>query len=60
MAYHELEPGDEEFLEECPVCKDGYMVPTLGKWYQCSNCGIEAEEGDDGLLWFDGSVNLDG
>ena len=27
MAYHELEPGDEDVLEECPVCRNGYMVP---------------------------------
>lgn len=53
MAYHELEPGDEEFLDECPRCGKGYMVPTMGKWYQCSECGIEAQEDDYGLLWYD-------
>lgn len=59
MAFHELEPGDEEFLEECPVCNDGYMVPLYGNWYQCSNCGVEAEENDYGVLMFDNSVDLD-
>lgn len=52
MSFHELEPGDEEFLEECPICNKGYMVPTYGNWYQCSECGVEAEE-QDGLLWWD-------
>lgn len=52
MSYHELDPGDEEFLEECPVCGNGYMVPTMGEWYQCSECGVEAQE-DNGLLYFD-------
>ena len=39
MALFELEPGDEEFLDECPVCCKGYMVPTYGHWYQCSERG---------------------
>ena len=50
MSYHELEPADEEFLEECPKCGDGYMVPTSGDWYQCSEGGFEAEENDYGVL----------
>ena len=58
MAYHELDPGDEEFLEECPVCGEGYMVPTMGHWYQCSECGVEAEENDYGILLFDSSVDF--
>ena len=57
MSYHELEPGDEEFLEECPVCNKGYMVPTYGNCYQCSECGVEAEE-KDGLLWWDSDVEF--
>lgn len=56
MAYHELEPGDEAFLEECPVCGKGYMVPTFGNWHQCSNCGVEAEEDDYGCLLFDSNL----
>ena len=58
MAFHVLEPGDEEFLERCPVCEEGYMVPTYGNWYQCSECGIEAEENDYGWLMYDGSVEF--
>lgn len=58
MAYHILEPGDEEFLEECPVCGEGYMVPTLGHWHQCSECGVEAEEDEYGLLMFDSSIKF--
>ena len=42
MAFHKFEEGDEEFLEECPVCGKGYMVPEFGEWYQCSECGVEA------------------
>ncbi len=53
MAYHVLEPGDEEFLEECPKCSDGYMVPTYGDWYQCSECGFEAQMNDYGVLVYD-------
>lgn len=53
MAYHELEPSDEKFLEECPVCKKGYMVPTMGNWYKCSICDVEAEENDFGLVMLD-------
>lgn len=53
--YHNIEEGDKEFLEECPLC-DGYMVPTWGNWYQCSECGVEAEENEYGLLGFDESV----
>lgn len=56
MAYHELEEGDEEFLEECPVCGKGYMVPTMGDWYQCSECGIEGKEDDYGIIGYDSSV----
>lgn len=56
MTFHVLEPGDEEFLEECPVCGKGYMVPTIGNWYQCSECGVEAEEDEYGLLIFDSSI----
>lgn len=58
MAFHILEPGDEEFLEECPVCGKGYMVPTYGYWHQCSECGVEAEEDEYGLLQFDSSVKF--
>ena len=58
MAYHELEPGDEDVLEECPVCRNGYMVPTLGNWYQCSECGVEAEENEYGLLMYDENVEF--
>lgn len=58
MAYHKLEPGDEEFLEECPVCGDGYMVPTCGNWYQCSECGVEAEGDDYGCLLFDDDIEF--
>ena len=58
MAYQEIEPGDEEFLERCPVCDNGYMVPTIGKWHQCSNCGVEAEESEYGLLMFDDDVKF--
>lgn len=50
MSYHEIEPGDEEFLEDCPKCDKGYMVPTSGDWYQCSECGFEAEENEYGVL----------
>lgn len=56
MAYHILEAGDEEILEKCPVCDEGYMVPTVGNWHQCSECGVEAEEDEDGLLMYDSSV----
>ena len=58
MAYHVLEPGDEEFLDKCPVCGEGYMVPTMGGWYQCSECGIEAEMDDGGLLMYDADVEF--
>lgn len=58
MPFHELEPGDEEVLEQCPVCGDGFMVPTSGNWYQCSECGVEAEESDYGVLMFDSSVDF--
>lgn len=58
MAFHVLEPGDEEFLERCPVCEEGYMVPTYGNWSQWSECGIEAEENDYGCLMYDGSVEF--
>lgn len=52
--YHRIEPGDEEFMEQCPMCEKGYMVITSWPWHQCSYCGIEAKEGEeDGLLWFD-------
>ncbi len=30
MSIHMLESGNEEFLEKCPVCDNGYMVPTTG------------------------------
>ena len=53
MAFHKLETGDKEILEKCPECDEGYMVPTMGNWHQCSHCGVEAEEDDYGLLWFD-------
>lgn len=56
MPYHVLEPGDEEFLEKCPVCDEGYMVPTYGKWYQCSECGVDAKKDEYGILWFDKEV----
>ncbi len=58
MTYHEIEPGDEEFLEVCPVCNEGYMVPTIGQWYQCSECGVEAEENEYGLLMFDSNIEF--
>lgn len=51
-----LEPGDEEVLEKCPVCNRGYMVPTYGNWYECSECATEAEE-KDGLLWYEHDFN---
>ena len=44
MAFHKLEPGDKEILEKCPECDEGYMVPTMGNWHQCSHCDVEAEE----------------
>jgi len=53
MSYHKLDPGDEEFLEECEKCGNGYMVPTYGDWYQCSECGAEAKGDDYGVLWYD-------
>lgn len=56
MAYHELDPGDEEWLDRCPICENGYMVPTMGNWYQCSECGVEAQENECGILLFDSSV----
>ena len=58
MAIHKLEPGDEMFLEKCPVCNNGYMVSTYGHWHQCSECGVEAEADDYGVLWFDRSVKF--
>lgn len=58
MAYHVIEPGDEEFLEECPVCGEGYMVPTVSGWYQCSECGVEAELDDYGLLLYDAEIKF--
>lgn len=60
MAFHELEEGDEEFLEECPVCGKEYMVPEFGGWYQCSECGVEAQDNGYGLLMFDESVKSEG
>lgn len=54
----EIEPGDEEFLEECPICREGYMVPTIGNWHKCSHCGVEAEESEYGLLQFDNSIKF--
>lgn len=56
--YHDLDPGDEEFLEECPVCNNGYMVPTIGGWYQCSECGVEAEDDGYGNLLYDSSIKF--
>ena len=53
MAYHKLDPGDEEFLEKCPKCEIGYMVPNFGDWYQCSECGLEAQMDKYGLLEYD-------
>ncbi len=50
--YHDIEDDDVDFLEDCPKCKKGYMVPTYGNWHQCSHCGIEAEEDDYGVLWY--------
>lgn len=58
MAYHVLEPGDEDFLDQCPVCEEGYMVPTFGNWYQCSECGVEAQEDDYGNLLFDSDIEF--
>ena len=58
MAYHELEPGDEDFLEQCPVCGQGYMVPNYGDWYQCNECGVEAEIDEHGLLMFDSDIEF--
>ncbi|RGO28045.1 hypothetical protein DXB23_01555 [Dorea sp. OM02-2LB] len=58
MGFYELEDGDEEFLEKCPVCDEGYMVPTLAEWYQCSNCGVEAKINEYGLLVYDSSVRF--
>lgn len=51
MSYFEIEPGDENILVRCPKCHNGYMVPTMGDWYQCSECGIEAYEEND-VLWY--------
>lgn len=59
MPYHELEPGDEKFLEQCPICEEGYMVPTIGYWYQCSHCGVEALESEYGVLMFAGNCDED-
>lgn len=56
MSYHKLEPGDKDFLEECPFCENGYMVPTYGDWYQCSECGVEGQLSDGGCLMFDESL----
>ena len=53
MSYYEIEPGDENILARCPKCHNGYMVPTMGDWYQCSECGTEAQEDDYSLLWYD-------
>ena len=58
MSFHELDPGDEEILDECPVCDEGYMVPTYGDWYQCSECGVEAQMSEYGVLLFDSSIDL--
>ena len=48
MSYHKLDPGDKDVLDLCPECDEGYMVPTRGNWYQCSECGFEAEMDDYG------------
>ena len=53
MNHPELEPGDEEFLQKCPICNEGYMIPSYGGWHHCSNCGEEAKEDAYGILWFD-------
>ena len=53
MNHPELEPGDEDFLSKYPICNEGYMIPSYGGWYHCSNCGEEAKEDDYGILWFD-------
>lgn len=53
MYHSELEPGDEDFLEKCPICNEGYMIPSYGGWHHCSNCGEEAKEDEYGILWFD-------
>lgn len=58
MAKTKLSAEDKEFLEQCPVCGEGYMVPTMGHWYQCSECGVEAEQNDYGVLLFDSSVKF--
>ena len=50
MAYHEVEPEDKAILDVCPKCEEGYMVPIVGNWHQCSECGFEAEEDDYGSL----------
>lgn len=58
MAVYELDPDDEEYLEDCPLCGEGYMVPTYGHWYECNNCGVEAEENEYGLLMFDADIDF--
>jgi len=58
MSIFVLEPGDKEFLEECPVCGEGYMVPTSGGWHQCSECGVEAKENEYGVLCYDSNVTF--
>lgn len=58
MAFHVLEPGDEKFLDKCPICEEGYMVPTVGYWHQCSECGVEAKENEYGILLFDSSIQI--
>lgn len=44
---------EKEFLERCPKCEEGYMVPTVGDWHECSECGLEAEENEYGVLMYD-------
>ena len=58
MARSKYEKLDTEFLEKCPVCNEGYMLNTMGNWYQCNKCGAEAEKDDYGCLVFDSSVKF--
>lgn len=63
ITENEVKQNDEEFLEEecfeeCPVCRNGYMIPTMNNWYECNECGVEAEENDYGLLMFDNGIDF--
>lgn len=38
-------------LDYCPKCGNGKMIPTGGNWYECDECGFEAEEDPDCGGW---------